>query len=94
MKKIALLVCLLLFTACEPDDVCSENTQTTSRLVIEFFDIEDLDSPKTVAGLLERMSLQGQKLNYHSMAHKIKHNSNCIKIMISSMMSSKEIQIL
>ena len=51
MKKIALLVCLLLFTACEPDDVCSENTQTTSRLVIEFFDIEDLDSPKTVAGL-------------------------------------------
>lgn len=51
MKKIALLSFLLLFTACEPDDICSENTQTTARLVIEFFDIGALDSPKTVAGL-------------------------------------------
>jgi len=51
MKKIALLSSLLWFTACEPDDICSQNTQTTPRLVVEFFDIENLDSPKTVAGL-------------------------------------------
>ncbi len=51
MKKIALLSFLLVFTACEPDDICSENTQTTARLVVEFFDIGALDSPKTVAGL-------------------------------------------
>ena len=41
----------LLLIACEPDDVCSENTQTTSRLVIEFFDIGNLDNTKTVGGL-------------------------------------------
>lgn len=51
MKKIALLSFVLMLSACEPDDICSENTQTTARLVIEFFDIGALDSPKTVAGL-------------------------------------------
>lgn len=51
MNRISFLWIFLLLIACEPDDVCSENTQTTSRLVIEFFDIGNLDNTKTVGGL-------------------------------------------
>ena len=51
MNRISFLWIFLLFIACEPDDVCSENTQTTSRLVVEFFDIGNLDDTKTVGGL-------------------------------------------
>ena len=51
MNRISFLWFFLLFIACEPDDVCSENTQTTSRLVIEFFDIENIENTKTVGGL-------------------------------------------
>lgn len=51
MKNISFLWIVVLLIACEPDDVCSENTQTTSRLVIEFFDIGNLENTKTVGGL-------------------------------------------
>ena len=51
MKKTSFLWIIVLLLACEPDDVCSETTQTTSRLVIEFFDIENLENTKTVGGL-------------------------------------------
>ena len=52
MNRISFLWIFLLLIACEPDDLCSENTQTTSRLVIEFFDIVNLDNTKTVGGLV------------------------------------------
>ena len=51
MKKILFLYILTSLVSCEPDDICSENTQTTPRLVIEFFDIENFEAPKTVPGL-------------------------------------------
>jgi len=51
MKKILFLYILTSLVSCEPDDICSENTQTTPRLVIEFFDIENFEVPKTVPGL-------------------------------------------
>ena len=51
MKKILFLYILISLVSCEPDDNCSENTQTTPRLVIEFFDIENFEVPKTVPGL-------------------------------------------
>ncbi|MGB1308781.1 MAG: DUF6452 family protein [Oceanihabitans sp.] len=38
MKKIILLLFLFLaVTNCEKDDICAENTETTARLYIEFF---------------------------------------------------------
>ena len=51
MKKILFLYILTSLVSCEPDDICSENTQTTPRLVIEFFDIENFEAPKTAPGL-------------------------------------------
>ncbi|MGC6438119.1 MAG: DUF6452 family protein [Flavobacteriaceae bacterium] len=51
MKKILLTVCLLAIVSCEPDDICSQSTQTTPRFVISFFDINDIENTKTVGGL-------------------------------------------
>ena len=51
MKRILFLGLILFLLACEPDDICSDSTQTTSPLVIEFFNIENLIDTKTVPGL-------------------------------------------
>ena len=51
MKRILFLVLILILPACEPDDICSESTQTTSPLVIAFFNIESISDAKTVPGL-------------------------------------------
>ena len=51
MKKIALLLIVTLFgLGCEKDDICPEDSITTPRLIIEFFDIETIEdqNPKTV----------------------------------------------
>ena len=44
------LISLLLFS-CEKDDICSESTQTTPRLVLEFYDISAPEDLKQVPGL-------------------------------------------
>lgn len=44
---LALLVILL--NACERDDLCSNTFQVTPNLVIEFYDINEPESPKPVA---------------------------------------------
>ncbi len=51
MKKLSLIIGMLLFFGCEPDDICSESTSTTPRLVISFFDINNIENNKTVGGL-------------------------------------------
>ena len=43
---------LFLFLGCTKDDLCSETTQTTSLLVIEFKDIADRITDKAVQDLL------------------------------------------
>ena len=44
MKKIALLLIVTLFgLGCEKDDICPEDSITTPRLIIEFFDIETIE---------------------------------------------------
>lgn len=45
------LAILLLFGGCTKDDLCSETTQTTSLLIIEFRDITDRISAKAVQDL-------------------------------------------
>ena len=53
MKKqhLFLLLIVLLQISCEKDDVCPATTQTTPRIVIEFYDIAAPDEIKAVPGL-------------------------------------------
>jgi hypothetical protein len=53
MKKIICVLLLLAFTlpSCEKDDLCAEDTNTTPRLVISFFDYTDPDLAKQVTNL-------------------------------------------
>jgi len=53
MKKIFALLLLLAFTlpGCEKDDICDADTNTTPRLVIEFYDYSDPDLLKSVTNL-------------------------------------------
>lgn len=56
MKKIFLLLLfIILFTACEKDDICDATTNTTPRLVIEFYDnltIGTIPTTKNINNLL------------------------------------------
>ncbi len=52
MKKIiiaSLLISIgsIAFIACEKDDICAETEPTTPSLVVEFFNYEDQDIPRT-----------------------------------------------
>lgn len=53
MKKVFLTVLgiALFFTSCEKDDICDANTPTTPQVVIEFYDIENPETPKNVFDL-------------------------------------------
>lgn len=53
MKKhhLFLLTVALIYFGCEKDDVCPATTQTTPRLIIEFYDITAPDQIKSVPGL-------------------------------------------
>lgn len=53
MKKIVLIVFLLaaIFSGCEKDDICDENTGTTPRLVITFYDVTNPTLLKNVTNL-------------------------------------------
>lgn len=49
--KYLILFIALVFLDCERDDICAENTPTTPRLLVEFFDAADTDTPKTAVRL-------------------------------------------
>ena len=49
-KTLALLL-MIIFTSCEKDDICSEATQTTPRIVIDFYDAINPQETKAVEGL-------------------------------------------
>ena len=50
MKKYIYLLLIVMF-GCEKDDICPETTQTTPRLVIEFYDLTSPDELLQVPGL-------------------------------------------
>lgn len=50
LKYSILLLCISLLS-CERDDICSEDTPTTPRLIVEFRDILDADMLKSVPNL-------------------------------------------
>ncbi|RTZ01905.1 hypothetical protein EKM02_04760 [Flavobacterium sp. RSP49] len=53
MKKtfVLLLFFVFAFSSCEKDDICDANTQTTPRLVIEFYDFSNPSVLKNVTNL-------------------------------------------
>ena len=52
MKKIIILVFLIaIFSGCEKDDICDENTETTPRLIIDFYDFTNPTLTKSVTNL-------------------------------------------
>lgn len=55
MKKItSLLLCLFivsLFSGCEKDDICAQETQTTPSVAIEFYDKDNTTELKNVVNL-------------------------------------------
>ncbi len=53
MKKIFCLLLIAAFTlpGCEKDDLCDANTNTTPRVVIEFYDTANRATLKTVSNL-------------------------------------------
>ena len=50
MKKFICLFLIVIFS-CEKDDICSGTTQTTPRLVIEFYDLSAPEEVLAVPGL-------------------------------------------
>lgn len=54
-KKLILgLTGLLFITACQRDDICPESTQTTSLLVIRFYDAQNRETPQAPINLRVR----------------------------------------
>ena len=53
MKKIiaALLLVSFFFASCEKDDICDPSTETTPRLVIQFFDKNNISLTRAVSNL-------------------------------------------
>jgi hypothetical protein len=51
MKKIVILLLIAITISCEKDDICDENTATTSRIVIEFYDATITTNTKNVTNL-------------------------------------------
>lgn len=49
---LLLLPLLMVFSGCEKDDICSDTTPTTPRLVIEFYDVTNLTQTKNVSNLV------------------------------------------
>ena len=51
MYRLILIVFIVFLTGCEKDDICPESTQTTPRLVITFYDIDNAQERKNVESL-------------------------------------------
>lgn len=49
--KIVILLLIAITISCEKDDICDENTATTSRIVIEFYDATITTNTKNVTNL-------------------------------------------
>ena len=46
--SVLILLCFYMWS-CEKDDICADTIATTPNLVIEFYDIDDVEAPKTVS---------------------------------------------
>jgi len=51
MDRLVLIFSIIFLTSCEKDDICPESTQTTPRLVITFYDVDNTQERKNVESL-------------------------------------------
>ena len=62
-----IILCCILLSSCERDDICAESTPVTPLLVIDFFDIENTTELKTPVNLTIREmngdTLEGSPFN-------------------------------
>jgi len=68
--SILLLIIFITIASCEKDDICVEGT--TPLMVIEFFDVNDRESPKNVTAL--RVVGQGQTITVNTLADRTNLN--------------------
>jgi hypothetical protein len=66
LKFFLVTAVTLLLLSCERDDICPEATPTTPKLVIEFFDINNTESPKNVRDLAVRTFEKDTALLFNS----------------------------
>ncbi|WP_418262630.1 DUF6452 family protein [Flavobacterium faecale] len=84
---ILLLTLTVSFSSCEKDDICDENTSTTPRLIITFYDINDPSTEKNVTdltiiadGMTEGVSYNGTTLiNSSKVAIPLKTEADVVK---------------
>ena len=50
--RIFFIVCLLILSSCEKDDICLEGTPATPRLIVVFRDYQDTAVKKSVENLV------------------------------------------
>ncbi|MGA9636871.1 DUF6452 family protein [Flavobacterium sp.] len=89
MKKtiLLLLILCLSLSSCEKDDICDENTSTTPRLIITFYDFNDGSSLKNVTnlkiigdGMTEGVTYNGSSLfNGNQVAIPLKTDAEMVK---------------
>ena len=51
MRLLFSLILILLVFSCESDDICAESTNSTPRLIITFYDMENIETRKDVENL-------------------------------------------
>jgi len=50
-KYLVLFLIILTIYNCESDDICAESTNSTPRLIITFYDMENIETRKDVENL-------------------------------------------
>ncbi|WP_366187321.1 DUF6452 family protein [Flavobacterium ovatum] len=68
MKYILILLLILTvsFSSCEKDDICDADTSTTPRLIINFYDINDPSTAKSVTDLKVIAEGMSEGITYNS----------------------------
>ncbi|MCZ8143720.1 DUF6452 family protein [Flavobacterium sp.] len=65
---LLLLPVLFVFSGCEKDDICSDTTPTTPRLVIEFYDVSNLTQTKNVSNLVLKANGVSETLSFNGVS--------------------------
>ncbi len=79
-NSILLLLFLFTLASCEKDDICVEGT--TPLMVIEFFDINNRETPKNVTGL--RVVGEGQTITVNTVADRTDLNTITVPLKTAS----------
>lgn len=72
MKKLQIFITIMLiansFWSCEKDDICEAGTPTTPRLIIEFFDNDNVGTKKIVSNLVISTDSEVEVLKFNGVS--------------------------